>query len=37
MVIITKNSNLIGNKNQDGWIGESSYEDFARFLESVGY
>lgn len=37
MVIITKNSSLIGNKNQDGWIGESSYEDFARFLESVGY
>ena len=37
MVIITKDSNLIGNENQDGWIGESSYEDFSKFLESVGY
>lgn len=37
MVIITKNGKLIGNEKQDGWIGESSYDDFAKFLESVGY
>lgn len=37
MVIITKGGNLIGNESKDGWLGESNYDDFVEFLESVGY
>lgn len=33
MVIIVKDGNLIG----DGWMGESTYENFSKFLNNAGY
>ena len=33
MVIVVKNSKILN----DGWIGESSYENFSKYLEDIGY
>lgn len=34
MVIVVKEGKLVDN---DGWLGESDYEDFSNYLEKVGY
>lgn len=38
MVIIVKNNKLVSNDSKEnGWIGESDYDDFSSYLESLGY